>query len=350
MPDFFQLEPAEKISFQIAWESTLKCNLNCSYCGDGHDNTKPHPSLENSLRTVDFIFEYTDYYMKRRPDHWKIANLNVQGGESLFHPGIVDIFKYINEKTKQYSWYMGVATITNAVVGKRHWEELSKYINYYTVSYHAESTKKQQDLVRDNILFLKDRSKNFHVSVMMHPGYWDNCVTMVEWCKQNGIKHNARQLDHDEEDTQFNYTMEQAEYLFGPQKVKEVVKEAVETVDLAATGRACCGGTAMCTNKTANTNYVIGNNFEGWNCSVNEFFLYIRQVTGEVFTNKDCRMNFDGKRAPIGYLNNTQEILDRIKNGIEPIVCKNKKCYCGLCAPKAQTRELYDSIMKKYTV
>lgn len=350
MPNFFQLEPATRASFQIAWESTLKCNLNCSYCGDGHDNSKPHPGLEESLKTVDFIFEYVDYYMQRRPDDWKIANLNVQGGESLFHPNIVEIFRYINNKTKEYPWYMGVATITNAVVGQRHWAELANYINYYTISYHAESTQKQQDMVRDNILYLKSLNKNFHVSVMMHPGYWDNCVAMVEWCKANDIRYNARQLDHDEEDTQFNYTMEQAEYLFGPQKVKEVVKEESETVDLAATGRACCGGMQLCTDSTTCTNYVVGNNFEGWHCSVNEFFLYIRQVTGEVFTNKDCKMNFDGERAPIGYLNNTGAILERIKNGVEPIVCKNKKCYCGLCAPKAQTQELYDVMMRKYVV
>ena len=77
--------------FQIAWESTLKCNLDCSYCGDGHDNRQAHPSLEDSLKTVDFIVAYVDRYMQNRPQEQRIANLNIQGGERIYHPNIIEI-------------------------------------------------------------------------------------------------------------------------------------------------------------------------------------------------------------------------------------------------------------------
>lgn len=347
MPDFSILEPTDNNSFQIQWESTLKCNLDCTYCGDGHDNSTEHPSLEDSLKTVDFIFEYTDIQMQRKTDPYRLANLNVQGGESMFHPNILEILEYIDKKKQEYDWYMGVATITNAVVGARHWKEISKYITYYTISYHSESLKKQQDMVRKNILYLKEQGKNFHVAILMHPHRWENCVNMVEWCKENEIKYHARQLDHGPKDTRFLYTPEQIEYLTG----KKIVEPKVETdkpVDLSSRGRACCGGNTLCINKTTNTKYVVGNTFSGWTCSVDKFFLYIKQVGGAIYTGKDCKMNFDGSVGPIGNLSNTKELLDRVRAGTDDIVCKKRICWCGLCAPKAETKELYDSIIHKY--
>ena len=61
---FNTLEPVNPSSFQIAWESTLKCNLDCSYCGDGHDNKQPHPDLLDNLSTIDFIIDYVSIIME----------------------------------------------------------------------------------------------------------------------------------------------------------------------------------------------------------------------------------------------------------------------------------------------
>jgi len=49
----------------------MKCNLDCSYCHTGtyggHDNTTRHPPLDECLSTIDFMFEYANIYMKRKP-------------------------------------------------------------------------------------------------------------------------------------------------------------------------------------------------------------------------------------------------------------------------------------------
>jgi MoaA/NifB/PqqE/SkfB family radical SAM enzyme len=343
---FDKLEPTSFQSFQIAWESTLLCNLNCSYCGDGHDNTTRHPDIESSLKTVDFIFEYTDIQMSKKPKNQQMANLNIQGGESLFHPDIDKILKYAVSKKKLYEWYMGIAFITNAVVGPALWKKLSKYIDYYTISYHAESLPKQQQLVKNNILFLVKNHKNFHVSIMMHPKHWDNCLDMIEWCKNNNVKHNIRQIDHHWMDIRFNYNSEQSRYLTGSTFSDKFLKILTGKVDLSSQGRSCCGGNTLCASGCETTRVV--NKFKGWHCSVDKFFLYIRQHTGEVFTNKDCRMNFNGSVGPIGNLNNTKAILDTIKAGTDTIICKKNSCWCGLCAPKAKHADDYAQLMNKY--
>jgi pyruvate-formate lyase-activating enzyme len=347
---FNTLEPVNpRQQFQIAWESTLKCNLDCSYCGDGHDTRQPHPPLGECLDTVDFICDYISVIMKTRKI--KEASLNIQGGESLFHPSILKILQYSNQKSKSLDWTLYINSITNAVVKDKVWHRLVPYINFFTISFHSESSFIQQEQVRKNILYIKELGKNFHVSILMHPKHWDTCVSMVEWCKENNVKYNIRQLDHHWLDFRFNYSKEQADYISGGAITPTIVQKAKAVVtgkvNLSAQSRECCGGLEMCTSETACTKRV-ENKFKGWHCSVDKNFLYIRQTTGEVFTNKDCRMNFDGKVGPIGNLKNTQAILDRVNAGTNTIICKKSYCNCGLCAPKAQHKEDYIKIMEKY--
>jgi MoaA/NifB/PqqE/SkfB family radical SAM enzyme len=342
------LEPVNPLPFQIAWESTLKCNLDCSYCGDGHNNKLEHPDLASSLNTVDFIVDYISVIMETRKN--KEASLNIQGGESLFHPKIIEILKYANRRAESLDWKLYVNTITNAVVKEKIWRGLVPLINFFTVSFHSESSFEQQELVRKNILFLKTQDKSFHVSILMHPKHWDVCVGMVEWCKENNLKYNIRQIDHHWMDFRFNYSDEQAQYITGkePVSVIQMAKSVITGgVDLSAQSRECCGGNSMCTNETACTTRV-ENKFKGWHCSVDKNFLYIRQNTGEVFTNKDCKMNWDGAVGPIGNLANTAAILERVRAGTNTIICKKSSCWCGLCAPKAETKSDYDRIMEKY--
>ena len=358
------LEPAEQQFFHVEWESTLKCNLDCSYCGDGHDNTQPHPSLNKCLETVDFIFEYVSLYLDTYPNNsdkvMKHVNLNVYGGESLFHPQILDILKYIKEKRKEYDFSVAISTITNAVVGKKHWKKIIPNLDHITVSYHAESTPKQKTIVKNNILHLQENKKNFQVSCMMHPRHWEECVDMVEWCREHEIKVIPRQIDSKWSDFRFNYTEEQKNWLYGTcdncpktkilDKLSYVLKNGI---DLSSKVRECCGRVPFYIDENYDsTTTVVENKFKGWNCSVNRFFLYIRQTTGQVFTNKDCRQNLENKIGPLGYLNNTDKILKntrrKIKNKEDFIKCQKTSCWCGMCAPKSKDLDVFKKIMEKY--
>ena len=64
-------------------------------------------------------------------------------------------------------------------------------------------------------------------------------------------------------------------------------------------------------------------------------------------------MNFAGEVGVIGNLSDTASVINELKNyldtGTMPVIqCKKYNCICGLCAPKAETRELYDKIITKY--
>jgi uncharacterized radical SAM superfamily Fe-S cluster-containing enzyme len=137
MTDFKSLEPAvdpsNRITFLLDWELTLKCNLDCSYCETGihggHDNSIAHPPLHECLETIDFMYKYVDLYMSQKPKGIKYVILNMYGGESLYHPDIVEILAACRDrylKLYQDKWHLTVTTTTNAIISKKRLEHKSK--------------------------------------------------------------------------------------------------------------------------------------------------------------------------------------------------------------------------------
>lgn len=338
----------------------MKCNLSCSYCLDdlygGRSNNLPHPPVSECLKTLDFMFEYADLYMQHKPNGIKYVVLNVYGGESLYHPEIVEILTEARNRHEKYKdrWSLTITTTTNLILSKKTLDKIIPLVDEFTVSQHSENTEKQASQFKDNILRLKSAGRRVKAVVLMHhdPVLFKVSEEFIKWAEENDIKILPRQLDsskvYNEEQVKWfdsEYTKKtygQSEQLTGSQKLTDV-------------GRACCGGRQMCLDQKYSERkyYVLGNSFNDWYCSVNWFFLYVKQVNGEVYFNKDCKMNFDQEVAPIGNLSNTNDILLTLQNYFAnntlPIVqCKKSICLCGLCAPKAEDLNDYKKIMLKY--
>lgn len=345
------------MSFLLDWELTMKCNLDCSYCPvgiyGGHDNSIAHPKLADCIATLNFMYEYVDRMMAGRVNSLRYVVLNVYGGESLHHPNIVDILTKVRQLHQPYKdrWHLTVTTTTNAIVGHNKFSHIIDLIDEFTVSWHSNNTDRQKKIFRENVLRIKDRGKRVKCVVLLHPDLFEDAQDQIEWCNQNQIKYIDRQLDHPKDDTRFNYSATQVvwfEKLY--KKSLMPVLDANNKADLADTGRACCGGRLICEDKQyRNGQKFVHNKFPGWYCSVDKFFLYVKQVNGEVFVNRDCKMNYQGQVGPIGNLNNTAAILQNI--GITaPIQCAKSKCICGLCAPKAADLPMFNDIMRKYEI
>jgi len=371
---FDVLEPAidvnNRISFLLDWELTMKCNLDCTYCGTGiyggHDNSTKHPPLQDCLQALDFMFEYADLYMQTKPSGIRYVILNVYGGESLHHPDIVEILRQVKQKHQPYqdSWHLTVTTTTNAIVSSKKLKQIIPYIDEFTVSYHAENTDRQKQQFRDNLLTIAESGRRQKCVLMMHsdPELFEDCCEMIDWLEKNNIRYLPKQLDHGLSQLQFNYQSHQVAWFdkFYSTKTNVIQTDLLkskmksQTLDLADTGRGCCGGRQMCKDGDYKSRvYFVENKFPDWYCSVNHFFLYVKQVNGEIYVNKDCKMNFDGQVAPIGNLKNYNQLLntvrEQLKNKSMPVIqCKKYNCFCGLCAPKAKNLDTYKSIMKKY--
>ena len=356
----FALDPSNTPSFLLDWELTKLCNLDCSYCpvdtvgyDGGHDNSTKHPPKEECIKAIDFMYEYADMYMScKRPTQRKVV-LNVYGGESLFHPDIIEILEACREKYKQYSkrWHLTITCTTNGIVGPNHWRRIVPLIDEFTVSYHAENLPKQKQQFKENILYLRDNHLRFKTVVMMHnnPELFADAESMVEFCKENKIRHVAKPLDNWQPEWQ--YTGEQYN------KLKTIwmvpVTETKTSVQAIDEGRSCCGGRRLSLNGDlkSNVGFVQRQGFKGWSCSVNWFFLFVQQLTGQVYTNKDCKVSTNSRVEPLGNLSNSQEILDTLKNqlttGIPIITCVKDNCRCGFCAPKAENVNDFKQLIKR---
>jgi len=300
------------------------------------------------------MFEYVDIYMATKPRGIRYVILNVYGGEALHHPSIVEILTAVRERYAAYQdrWHLTITTTTNAIVAPHRLEQIIPLIDEFTLSYHTENTPEQKQQFCDNILKIKLAGRRQKCVVLMHsePGKFADAQAMIDWLKANDIKHLPRQLDH-VPTVDFNYNSQQVIWFEGLYKKSldhAVIKDGKS--DLADTGRGCCGGRELCENQNRQQpQKFVTNKFPGWYCSVNQFFVYIKQVNGEVYVNKDCKMNYDGTVGPIGNLNNTEPMLVQAQN--PPVVrCAKERCLCGLCAPKAENLDTYKSIMRKYEI
>jgi hypothetical protein len=372
MPSFDVLEPAidpnNRISFLLDWELTMKCNLDCSYClqelHGGHDNSTKHPPLAECLKTLNFMFEYVDQYMKYKPKGLKTVILNIYGGESLYHPDIVKILSEVRNQYYPYKdrWQLTVTTTTNAIISSKKLLNIMPYIDEFTTSYHTETTVKQKQQFKDNLLTIQAAGIRLKCIVLMYDieEYFADAELMIEWLADNNIKLLPRQLD-DLTSKRNNYNQKQVQWFNNLHQSKtygtsdKITADNEIKLNLSDTGRACCGGRQTCQDQNYQERkfYVMDNKFTGWYCSVNWFFLYIKQVNGEVYVNKDCKMNFNGEIGPIGNLSNTSEILNTLVEQLETktlsvIQCKKPTCYCGLCAPKARDITTYNQIITKY--
>jgi hypothetical protein len=302
--------------------------------------------------------------MNTKPKGIRYVILNVYGGESLHHPDIVKILSQVREKYQPYAdrWHLTVTTTTNAIVSNKKLKQIIPYIDEFTVSYHTENTAKQKQQFKDNLLTIKQSGKRQKCIVLMHQEgkLFEDATEMIDWLTQNNIKLLPRQLDTNAGvDDKRIYKQDQIQWFDNLYQTKtfgkntELLKDKVES-NLTDVGRACCGGRQICGDQNyKQRNFYVNNKFPNWYCSVNHFFLYVKQVNGEIYVNKDCKMNFDGEVGPIGNLNNTTQILSTLTNQLDnnnlPIIqCKKYNCMCGLCSPKAKNLDTYKSIMKKY--
>jgi hypothetical protein len=348
----------------------MKCNLDCGYCSTGvyggHDNSTSHPDLDDCFRSIDFMFEYADLYMDRKHQGIKYVVLNVYGGESLHYPGITSVLERCHAVYKekyQKKWSLTITTTTNAIINQRRMSGIIPLIDEFTCSYHAETSEKQKDLFKKNLLSIRDSGKRLKTIVMMHsdPALFEDSQKMIDWCQENQIDNLPKSIDHSPDDKIWNYNVKQMHWFDGLYKKKSygVIKQLkpIQTddkFDLSATGRACCGGRQLCKDSNfKQREFYVTNRFPDWYCSVNEFFLYVKQVNGEIYVNKDCKMNFQGGVGTIGNLSDYQAVLDWTKTNLSqntmPVIqCKKQRCFCGLCAPKAQDLDTFKTIMRKF--
>ena len=324
----------------VTWDISRRCNYDCTYCESSrHNNTSQHRTLPEMIKVLDFIKKYAALYGQEQ------LKINFTGGEPTNNPIFFEFAEYAKKET---NYDLGLTT--NGAFSSKFINLIEHNFSWVTVSYHPEASPKLKESVLNNIKTLNSRNIRLQVNVMMHVDYWDECVNVCNTLESLGIKFNPRPIgdgavtikgwfqdaDGTMRRTSHEYSTEQQAWYYSVMKLPVPVAEIKQGTEL---GRNCCGG--RCVQGKVNNQWqdvtLVDTNFKDWYCSVNKYFLHIDHETETVYHHQTCQAKFDGQRGAIGYLTNTDAILDYVtanKNNI--IVCPNNRCGCGMCVSKAK--------------
>ena len=289
------------------------------------------------------------------------------GGETLIHPDITEILSYVRQlyetKYKKH-WTFSIHVVTNGSIGKNVLEKCLPLIDHWAVSYHCEANAKQKLLCKDTISLLKQNNKDPRVAVMMHSdeNYFEECVEIINWLDQSQIKYTPKVIGDVSVDE--SWTLNPTVHTYSENQTNFLIKQwNADTTNMikapdnrnifASAGRGCCSGQGLCVNSDRKNlqNFVIDRNFHNWFCSVNWYFLYIDQKNKMFYHNRSCRVNTQNKIGPLGSIMQTQELLDELDQQLEhkqmpAIQCPKTLCGCGICAPKASSKQDFLEIIK----
>ncbi len=345
-------------SMSVTWDTGRRCNYDCSYCEvSRHDNYSQHHSLEEYIKTFEFIKQWTDVYdqHKKFVNH---TNINFTGGEPTINPAFWDLVDIIKEDSRDF--YLSLTT--NGAWNKKYSDKILKRFDSITISYHTEGHPKLKKQVLENIQILNSNKIRLQVNLMMHTDHWKECVDVYYMLKKHDVSVKIRPIgdgnierkgwfidsDGSQRRTSHEYTNEQQQWYYSELNINSEFKQNKLGTDL---GRGCCGG--RCLTGKINGEWqkinIVDTKFKDWSCMVDWFFLHIDQHTGLIYHHQTCQALHNQKRGSLGSIEDADIIIEQLKERMKhptPIICPNQRCGCGMCVPKARENSDFEPIWK----
>lgn len=345
-------------AMMVTWDTGRRCNYDCSYCEiSRHDNVSQHHSLEEYLKTFEFIKKWTSVYDQHKQNS-SITNINFTGGEPTMNPAFWNLVDIIKNDDREFR----LSLTTNGAWNKKYTDKIVKRFSGVTVSYHVEGHPNLKKQVLENIIALKKSNIWLQVNLMMHTDHWKECVDAFEFLKQNDIIAKIRPIgdgnierkgwfvdsDGSQRKTSHEYTEEQQQWYYvqtGSTAQASLLKLGTDL------GRGCCGGRCLTGKVDGEWQEVkiVSTKFKDWSCMVDWFFLHIDQHTGLVYHHQTCQALHNHKRGALGVIGEADTMIKELEDRMKyptPIVCPNQRCGCGMCIPKAKHFEDFDPIWK----
>ena len=370
----------------VIWDLGRRCTFACSYCPPHRKNNwSDTASLESLIATADNLERYSEIYNAKRNERFRVA-ASFTGGEPTVNPAFFPFLEYLQE---HYPHWKRTLT-TNGFYSERKLRTVMANTNFTTVSWHCEGMPAQKDRVRKNLEIMKAEGYSFKINIMFHEqeNYITECVDLAEWCDYNDVAYTPRVIGDQgdikqgiKDKTVHTYTQEQLDWMqrYWDAKKVDSAKPSIAAsnpVKLAGPpgtamamatpekkvgqkiGRPCCGGRKLDMmhdddDEWTTSTFVQNNNFKGWSCMINWYFLYIHQEIDKIWHHQTCQVNLNGEVGPICNVSNFSEYCDdlevKMNTGSMPYIrCPKSHCGCGLCAPKASRDDVAREIFKRH--
>ena len=298
--------------FTVSWLLGRYCNYRCSYCWPyARSNTKDHRPTKLCLLTIDEIKR------QARNNGFNSFHFSLSGGEPTFHPGYLDILKYLANDVSNTN-YTSIHMTSNC---SRPIEWFYEYIDYaklfhrasITASLHTEhvKTKKQMQDFADKLILCQENDIQITINQVMVPEWFEKDWENALFFHKQGINVTLKpQSDPTASRVVDGYTNEQLEKLWNgmPQRAyteskRKWAKRPKPSYDInpGIMGKNDASvpwhmqvefedkdGKKWYMDQAERFNAFNFNNFKGWKCNAGYQGIIIREPDGSIKRSYSC--------------------------------------------------------------
>ena len=160
--------------FTVSWLLGRYCNYRCSYCWPyARSDTKDHRPTELCLLTIDEIKR------QARQNGFNSFHFSMSGGEPTFHPGYLEILKYLADDAHNTN-YTSIHMTSNCSRPTSWFEKYIEYANPFhrasiTASLHTEhvNTPAKMQEFADKLILCQLNDIQVTINMVMVPEWFD---------------------------------------------------------------------------------------------------------------------------------------------------------------------------------
>jgi organic radical activating enzyme len=323
--------------FTVSWLLGRYCNYKCSYCWPyARSDNKDHRPTELVLSTIDEIKR------QARENKFNSFHFSFSGGEPTFHPGYLDILKYLADDA-HITNYSSIHMTSNC---SRTMKWFEKYVEYakpfhrasITASLHTEhvdSLEKKQEFA-DKLIFCQENDVQVTINMVMVPEWFDKDWENALFFHEQGINVTLKpQSDPTASRVVDGYTEEQLKKLWNgmPQMGYTEIKRTwnnrpksnfqvpphAESDDVTVPTNMQIelidkNGKKWYMDQAERFNAFNFNQFKGWNCNAGYQGIIIREPDGSIKRSYSC------KDVPLGNIETGFKLFN------SPTPCISNSC------------------------
>lgn len=325
--------------FTVSWLLGRFCNYRCSYCWPyARSNTKDHRPTWLCLKTIDEIKRQS------RGNGFNSFHFSLSGGEPTFHPGYLDILKYLADDASNTN-YTSIHMTSNC---SRPLKWFNTYVEYakpfhrasITASFHSEhlNTKDKMQNFADKLILCQENDISITINMVMVPEWFENDWSNAMFFHEQGINVTlkpqsdptaSRVVDGYTDEMlkklqnglpQFNYTEKKRKWADRP---KPNFKIDIDDENYRASKKIPANmqvefrdskGKAWYMDQAERFNAFNFNRFKGWECSSGFRSIIIREPDGSIKRSYSCH------DKPLGNIETGFKLFDG------PTICISDSC------------------------